>query len=387
MKWTLWRSRLGRKWCWFVAPRLNALKPMRKPGGPRERVSSRWSARQEAVPEQFEIAAAHWRKGWSIRVSRVEKTGAASVGTKTAQSQSQSKAVRLSQSLLSGVMELHVSLADRTNLSGEIYRQLRQSILDGRLRAGDRLPPTRDLARQLSVARIRGRLRAIVERGLVTSRVGAARSEQRAGRGAAPEESRDRRSGHWAKGIIDVPEPFLRKPRHRFNFVIYLTTLFPHKAWRRLMVGGFMPSPRLATTVLQLATAGYANHRAPCRDLAGCQTSPATSSRPHSGALDIIARVLVERRPCCCGGSRYGPARLLFESLGCRVSGFPWTARNRRPAMPSDTRVRHAIAPVSSGHGDVASASIGAAGVGKPARCGDCRRRLRQRISLRRASD
>jgi GntR family transcriptional regulator / MocR family aminotransferase len=38
-------------------------------------------------------------------------------------------------------MELHVSLSERTNLSGEIYRQLRQSILDGRLQAGDRLPP------------------------------------------------------------------------------------------------------------------------------------------------------------------------------------------------------------------------------------------------------
>src|SRR4029453_106777 len=72
-------------------------------------------------------------------------------------------------------MELHVSLNGRTNLSGEIYRQLRQSILDGRLQAGDRLPPTRDLARRLSVARntVAVAYEPLWSEGLVTSRVGA----------------------------------------------------------------------------------------------------------------------------------------------------------------------------------------------------------------------
>ena len=48
---------------------------------------------------------------------------------------------------------LQVSLVGRTDLVGEIYRQPRRAILDGRLRSGDRLPPTRELARNLNVSR------------------------------------------------------------------------------------------------------------------------------------------------------------------------------------------------------------------------------------------
>ena len=47
---------------------------------------------------------------------------------------------------------------DRTasgdGLTRQIYSQLRAAILEGRLRAGDRLPPSRDLARDLGVARL-----------------------------------------------------------------------------------------------------------------------------------------------------------------------------------------------------------------------------------------
>ncbi len=39
-------------------------------------------------------------------------------------------------------------------LTQQLYAQLRAAILGGRLRAGERLPPTRDLARQLGVARL-----------------------------------------------------------------------------------------------------------------------------------------------------------------------------------------------------------------------------------------
>ena len=50
-------------------------------------------------------------------------------------------------------MDVHVSLVDRKDLAGEIYRQLRSAILDSRLSGGERLPPSRELARQLSVSR------------------------------------------------------------------------------------------------------------------------------------------------------------------------------------------------------------------------------------------
>jgi GntR family transcriptional regulator/MocR family aminotransferase len=44
--------------------------------------------------------------------------------------------------------------ASGEGLTRQIYTQLRAAILEGRLRAGDRLPPSRDLARALGVARL-----------------------------------------------------------------------------------------------------------------------------------------------------------------------------------------------------------------------------------------
>jgi GntR family transcriptional regulator / MocR family aminotransferase len=51
-------------------------------------------------------------------------------------------------------MVFHVSVVGRKNLSGELYRQIRCAILDGRLRPGDRLSPSRDLARALAISRM-----------------------------------------------------------------------------------------------------------------------------------------------------------------------------------------------------------------------------------------
>src|SRR2546428_123227 len=44
------------------------------------------------------------------------------------------------------IWDVHVSLAGRGDLSARIYRQLLDAILDGRLRPGERLPPTRERA-------------------------------------------------------------------------------------------------------------------------------------------------------------------------------------------------------------------------------------------------
>src|SRR5882762_5708603 len=72
-------------------------------------------------------------------------------------------------------MEVYVSLLGRTDLSGEIYRQLRRAILDGRLRPAEFLPPTRELARRLSVARttVTVAYDQLASDGFVSSRVGA----------------------------------------------------------------------------------------------------------------------------------------------------------------------------------------------------------------------
>ena len=72
-------------------------------------------------------------------------------------------------------MEFHVSLIDRTDLSREIYRQIKRAIVDGRLRPGESLPPSRELARRLSVARstVTVAYDRLAGEGFVSSRVGA----------------------------------------------------------------------------------------------------------------------------------------------------------------------------------------------------------------------
>src|SRR5687768_13569454 len=74
-----------------------------------------------------------------------------------------------------GTVAFHISLVDRSNLSGEIYRQIRQAILDGRLRPGARLPPTRELAAALTVARstVTVAYESLLAEGFATSHTGA----------------------------------------------------------------------------------------------------------------------------------------------------------------------------------------------------------------------
>jgi GntR family transcriptional regulator / MocR family aminotransferase len=69
---------------------------------------------------------------------------------------------------------MHVSLVGRKDLTGEIYRQLRRAILDGRLPPGDGQPPTRELARRLSVSRttVTVAYDRLAGEGFITSRVG-----------------------------------------------------------------------------------------------------------------------------------------------------------------------------------------------------------------------
>ena len=72
-------------------------------------------------------------------------------------------------------MDLHVSLVGRRDVTGQIYGQLRQAIVSGVLRPGDRLPPTRELATRLAVSRttVTVAYDRLAGEGFLSSRVGA----------------------------------------------------------------------------------------------------------------------------------------------------------------------------------------------------------------------
>src|SRR5207249_9540950 len=72
-------------------------------------------------------------------------------------------------------MEFHVDLIGRRDLSGQIYRQMRRAIANGRLRPGDCLPASRDLAESLGVSRITVTVTydRLAGEGFLVTRVGA----------------------------------------------------------------------------------------------------------------------------------------------------------------------------------------------------------------------
>jgi GntR family transcriptional regulator/MocR family aminotransferase len=72
-------------------------------------------------------------------------------------------------------VDLHLARTGTGDLATRLYRELREAVRDGRLRAGDRLPPTRELAVRLEVSR--GTVATAYERlkaqGFLVARVGA----------------------------------------------------------------------------------------------------------------------------------------------------------------------------------------------------------------------
>jgi GntR family transcriptional regulator/MocR family aminotransferase len=213
-----------------------------------------------------------------------------------------------------------------------VYRSLRVAIVDGRLPAGHRLPPSRALAADLGVAR--GSVATAYERlaaeGFLTSRVGSGTfvaEMPRAGRPRRlPADPLRPRAG-WAfePVVTGGEEP---PPRYDFRSGIPDATLFPFDTWRRLLSaelrlranGPGTYAPPAGHPALRAAVArslGYGRSvRATADDVL------VTNGTQH--ALDLIARVLL--RPgdtVAVEEPGYPPAGRLFASFGARVVRVP----------------------------------------------------------------
>jgi GntR family transcriptional regulator / MocR family aminotransferase len=229
-------------------------------------------------------------------------------------------------------MEVHVSLVGRKDLAGEIYRQLRRAILDGRLPPGGRLPATRELARRLDVSRttVTVAYDRLTGEGFITSRVGAGTfvgddvagpaGPDRPGRGAL------RPRPLW--DAIAVPTVFDKPARFDFRTGIPDATLFPYQSWRRLLVRQLRPAavglgaygdpaghPGLRQAI--------ARHVGLARGVqAGAEEVVVTNGTQQ--AVDVVARVLLAPGDRVAVESPgYGPPRRLMASLGAEVLGVP----------------------------------------------------------------
>jgi GntR family transcriptional regulator/MocR family aminotransferase len=243
-------------------------------------------------------------------------------------------------------MDVHIRLTRRGDLSMQIYRQLLEAVLDGRLRAGERLPPTRELARRLDVSRntVGVAYERLVADGAVVGRVGAGsyvsdeplrRSQsRRAPTGAVhprevwreipgPASAAALRSPHAATAASSVPAA-----SYDFGIGTPDPGLFPFTTWRRLVAheyrgpaaqymrygdaGGYMP-----------LRAAIARHTGVSRAVRA-DAADVIVTQGAQQAFDLIGRVLIaEGTPIAMEDPGYPYARWLFHSLGAHVIGVP----------------------------------------------------------------
>jgi GntR family transcriptional regulator / MocR family aminotransferase len=247
----------------------------------------------------------------------------------------------------------HVSLVGRTDLSGEIYRQIRQAILDGRLRPGERLPPTRELAAALTVARstVTVAYESLLAEGFATSHTGAGTFVSHQLEPKRP-VSKTRRSTARAIRVrsvwetISLPTPtFFRAARFDFRTGFTDASLFPHRAWRRV-VARALRSREMAASGYEHAAgnwdlrAAIARHIGISRSVSGSPDDVIVTNGTQQ-ALDIIARVLLEPGDVVAmEDPGYRNPRDLFKALGARVIGVPVDSEGLVvEALPAKARV------------------------------------------------
>ena len=231
-------------------------------------------------------------------------------------------------------MDLHVSLKGAGDLSTRIYRQLLEAVFDGRLRPGERLPPTRDLAHQLEVSRntVTIAYERLVAEGFLTTRIGAgtfvsAESLSRLQRPSAPSGVALRARPVWTS-VASQADQVVTPPPYDFRVGRPDARLFPLTTWRRLVARELRPA------AVQSGAYGDAEGQAGLRaaiarhvGLSRAVRASADDVLVTSGgqqALDLIGRVLIEPGACVAVEEPGFPsARRLFLSLGARVAGVP----------------------------------------------------------------
>jgi len=229
-------------------------------------------------------------------------------------------------------VDLHISLVGRRDLAGEIYRQIRGALLEGRLRSGDPLPPSRELARRLSVSRttVMVAYDRLIGEGFVATRVGAgtfvAHDVPTAAGRPSPAPPTLAAQPVWAG--IPLLNVYADEADYDFRTGMPDVSLFPFQTWRRLIAHELRPEGAGAQPYgdpaghLGLRHA-IARHLATSRDLV-TTAEDVTVTNGTQQAMDLIARVLLAPGDeVAVEDPGYGPVMRLFESLGMRVRGVP----------------------------------------------------------------
>ncbi|MGI8332390.1 PLP-dependent aminotransferase family protein [Actinomadura scrupuli] len=254
-------------------------------------------------------------------------------------------------------MDLHVNLTDRRDLAGQIYRQIRSGVLDGLLRPGETLPPTRELAARLAVSRntVSAAYDRLTAEGFLTTRVGAgtfvaaglfagpsAEGRARARRPARPPRPR----AVWGT-IPESPLAMADAPEFDFRAGSPDARLFPYQAWRRLLTrevsaSAVPPGAHGDPAGHPALRAAIARHVGVSRAVpAGADDVIVTAGAQQ--ALDLVARVLLAPGDTAAvEDPGYPPPRWLLATQGVRVAAVPVDAEGLVvDAIPAGARMVH----------------------------------------------
>jgi GntR family transcriptional regulator/MocR family aminotransferase len=247
-------------------------------------------------------------------------------------------------------MDVHIRLTRRGDLSVQIYRQLLEAVMDGRLRSGVQLPPTRELARRLAVSRntVGVAYEQLVAEGVLVGRVGA-------GSFVCAETVRPVRARRAPPGAVHPRELWRSMPApagrsrvaapYDFSLGTPDSSLFPFTSWRRLIASEFRSSNARHGTYGH--PAGHDGLRTAIARHVGTSRAVRADGRDvivTSGAqqaFDLIGRVLLSERVCVAvEDPGYPQARLLFRSLGAHVVGVPVDSEGLNvDAIPGNARL------------------------------------------------
>jgi len=245
-------------------------------------------------------------------------------------------------------MDIHIAVQGQHDLSGQIYRQLRAGILEGRLAGGTRLPSTRDLATQLGVSRktTLDVFERLLSEGYLSARAGSGtfvaeglerlpieRSAHARAAGLSRERSKAKPAARalplWEQMPARMPLPRPSAPAP-YDFVGGATdkALFPFDAWRRCVNHALRAQARGPGTYrdaageqeLRLAISRYlAFNRAVSSNW---EDVIVTQGAQH--ALDLMARITL--RPgevAALEDPGYPPAHACFTATGAQVVPVP----------------------------------------------------------------
>jgi GntR family transcriptional regulator/MocR family aminotransferase len=228
--------------------------------------------------------------------------------------------------------DVHVSLNDRRDLVGQIYRQLQEAILEGRLRRGDLLPPSRELAGRLAVSRntVTAAYDRLSGEGFTSGRVGAGTyvtgEPYPAAAAGQPAAGSLRPRAIWAQ-IPDIPE-VTAQWRYDFRTGIPDARCFPYQRWRALIVQELRANAVGAGTYADPAghaglRAAIARHAALSRGVRGTAENVIVTNGMQQ-AVFLLARVLLEPgSTVAVEDPGYPPPHHLLRSLDMRLAPVP----------------------------------------------------------------